>query len=390
MRYANQIMAAVNDQFYFRLPANEIPLSDLLVEDHLFYPVPANWHVIVTDIKDSTLAVRDGFHENVNYVAAGSIVTVLNLAYKANIIVPFFFGGDGATFIVPPSVIDRAMHALWLYQESARNSFNLELRAGTVPVQKIYDNGHELKICKFKSSEILSIPIILGNGLSYAEKIIKGKDYQFFPEEMESIALDLTGMECRWDKIAPPEMENEVVTLLAISGAGFNQAEALKKVIDCIDAIYGPQQKRQPISVSKLRQKSTFTRIELELRTKIRRFWALGFLQVSLSYFLAYVYFQTQKGKSYLDRLVKMSDTLVIDGRINTVITGTETQRTLLNQALSSLEQTGEIVYGLYVSRESIMSCYVRDLKDGHIHFVDGAEGGYTKAAGMLKLKLRK
>ena len=33
------------------------------------------------------------------------------------------------------------------------------------------------------------------------------------------------------------------------------------------------------------------------------------------------------------------------------------------------------------------MSCYVRNLNEEHIHFVDGAEGGYTKAAGMLKRK---
>ena len=33
------------------------------------------------------------------------------------------------------------------------------------------------------------------------------------------------------------------------------------------------------------------------------------------------------------------------------------------------------------------MSCYVRNMNENHIHFVDGSEGGYTKAAGMLKRK---
>jgi hypothetical protein len=27
-------------------------------------------------------------------------------------------------------------------------------------------------------------------------------------------------------------------------------------------------------------------------------------------------------------------------------------------------------------------------MNEDHIHFVDGAEGGYTKAAGMLKRKI--
>jgi hypothetical protein len=87
--------------------------------------------------------------------------------------------------------------------------------------------------------------------------------------------------------------------------------------------------------------------------------------------------------------MIEMSDTLVIDGKINTVISGTEAQRRKLQAALSKLEERGEIFYGLYVSRESVMSCYVRDMDDGHIHFVDGGEGGYTKAAGLMKLKLQ-
>src|SRR5450432_1769980 len=101
-----------NDLFYSRLPVNEIPLADLLTEEHLFYKVPENWFVVITDIKNSTLAIQQGLHETVNLVATGSIVAVLNIAYRAGLSVPFFFGGDGATFILPPSILDAAMQAL--------------------------------------------------------------------------------------------------------------------------------------------------------------------------------------------------------------------------------------------------------------------------------------
>jgi len=33
------------------------------------------------------------------------------------------------------------------------------------------------------------------------------------------------------------------------------------------------------------------------------------------------------------------------------------------------------------------MSCYVRNLNERHVHFVDGAEGGYTNAARVIKQK---
>lgn len=77
-------------QFYTRLPANNIPLRDLLVEDRSFYSIPKNWHVIITDFKNSTSAVQNNEHETVNLIATGSIVAVLNVAHKSDIIVPFF------------------------------------------------------------------------------------------------------------------------------------------------------------------------------------------------------------------------------------------------------------------------------------------------------------
>lgn len=84
-----------------------------------------------------------------------------------------------------------------------------------------------------------------------------------------------------------------------------------------------------------------------------------------------------------------MSDTLVIDGKINTVISGTRAQRKALQDFLNEMESEGQLYYGMHLSRASVMSCYVRDFKDSHIRFVDGSEGGYTQAAKMLKGKLR-
>ena len=56
---------------------------------------------------------------------------------------------------------------------------------------------------------------------------------------------------------------------------------------------------------------------------------------------LGYFYFRTKKGKKYLNELVDMSDTLVIDGKINTVISGTSQQRELLKAELNKLEEAG-------------------------------------------------
>jgi Protein of unknown function (DUF3095) len=382
-------MAAINnDMFYSRLPVNEIPLSDLLTEEHLFYKIPANWYVVITDVKNSTAAIQDGLHETINLIATGCIVAVLNIAYKANLTVPFFFGGDGATFIIPPNLSDITMQALLKHRENTKTSFNLDLRVGHVPVADIYEQEHALNISKFRTSEMFAIPVVLGDGLTYAEKKIKGPGYVVANLTVTQDELDLSGMQCRWDRIKPPENFFEIVSLLVMVREGVNQSLAFKKVIDSMDAIYGAPQTRKPISIEKLKLKVTLAKIRLEMRARMNGFrpfyLATNWIKTSLGYF----YFKTKKGKVYLHRLVDMSDTLVIDGKINTVITGTAQQRVLLETALNKIESDGEIFYGLYVSKESVMSCYVRNIKDGHIHFVDGAEGGYTKAAGVIKQKI--
>ena len=377
-----------NDLFYSRLPVNQISLSDLLMEEHLFYKVPSNWQVLITDVKKSTEAVAKGLHETVNLVATGSIVAVLNIAYKENITVPFFFGGDGATFIVPSSILDSVMKALLQHQQNTEQNFNMILRVGHVPVSTIYAGGYILNITKLRSSDLFTIPILLGDGLSYAEGIIKGKNFllpSFEPSEDE---LDMSGMQCRWDKIKPPESYDEVVSLLVITPKKVNQATAFKKVIDLLDKIYGDTEKRKPITTAKLKLKGTFKKIGREMRVRMGSYKFFYLIRTWFITFLGTFYFKTKSGKKYLTQLTEMSDTLVIDGKINTVISGTINQRKELEVALNSLESDGYILYGFFVSNESIISCYVRSMDENHIHFVDGADGGYTKAAAVLKKKI--
>jgi Protein of unknown function (DUF3095) len=382
------MIVSSNDLFYSRLPVNEIPLGELLMEDHLFFKVPENWHVLITDVKKSTLAVSEGKHETVNLVATGSIVAVLNIAYKQNMTVPFFFGGDGATFIIPPSLLKPVMQALLTHQENTLQSYNLFLRVGQVPVTAIYEKEHSLRISKLRTTQLFTIPVILGNGLSYAEKIIKGDDYALDPVQDSGDELDLSGMQCRWDKVKPPENYDEVVSLLVIARDIANQAAAFKKVIDKLDEIYGAYEKRKPITTSKLKLKATLQKIGLEMRTKFGGYKPIYLMRAWTTAMLGKLYFKTKTGKTYLTNLVELSDTLVLDGKISTVISGTSRQREQLVVALNELEQKGEISYGLFVSKESVMSCYVRNLNDSHVHFVDGSEGGYTMAATVLKKKI--
>lgn len=381
-------MQSQGENFYSDLVAHQLPLGELLGSPDLFETVPADWTVIITDIRNSTDAVLGGQHQTVNLLATGSIVSVLNIAFAQKISIPFFFGGDGATFIIPDQLKRSAFGALKVFQKNTLDNFGLDIRVGEMPVHKILSDGHVLKIAKYYHSPVFSIPIVLGDGLMHAEKIIKGKDYRSDHESDDHEGLDLSGMQCRWDRISPPKDKEEVVTLLVMSRSDFDQSQVFRAVIEQIENLYGPISKRQPISVSQLRLNTTFGRLGTEMRVRIGKIRLVEMLRQKLISLWIFIYLRTFKGRRYLEKLVDMSDTLVLDGKINTVISGTIDQRKRLQEFLDELESDAKIHYGLHISNASIMSCYVRDLDDDHIHFVDGSDGGYTQAARMLKAKI--
>ena len=57
-----------------------------------------------------------------------------------------------------------------------------------------------------------------------------------------------------------------------------------------------------------------------------------------------------------------------------------------LRSLLEDGVQAGTIEFGVHAQSEAMMTCIVPSIfKDSHIHFVDGASGGYTAAALALK-----
>ena len=201
--------------------------------------------------------------------------------------------------------------------------------------------------------------------------------------------LDLNGMECRWDRVEPANASHEVVCLVVTARDGRHQAPVFKQVMELIEAIYGSRESRNPVSLSRLAL--TAAKISLEMRTRLGGFDLWYFLRNwFITQYGRLFYTRSEGGRYYMGKLVELTDTLVIDGGIHTVIAGSVNQRQYLERELAKMERDGLITFGLFVSRESVMSCYVSDREDKHIHFVDGSDGGYTMAATMWKQKLRR
>jgi hypothetical protein len=379
--------------FYKTIAKSNLPLTELLKNEDLFSDVPKSWSIVVTDIENSTTAVAMGLHNDVNLSATGSIVTVLNTIKEidSTIKVPYFFGGDGSTFIVPNAVLAPILFALNNYSRHIKKTLQLDLRVGHLEVEKVYANNVILRITRLRQNRYLTTPVVLGNGLKYAEHIIKESFKASVAKSEENIKPNLQGMECRWDEIYPNQTDKKVVCLLVDCDKEEEQAEVYGTIMKEVDLIFGNLEKRNPISAIKLKLNNSLGQIRKEMYAKIGKHQTTYLLSSWLITMIGTVYFKFFKaGKIYKNTVTQLSDTIMLDGLLNTVISGTDDQVNRLKTLLDNLESDKKIIYGIHITHASIMSCYIEDRGEKHIHFVDGTEGGYTSAAIMFKEKLKK
>jgi hypothetical protein len=169
-----------------------------------YHDVPDDWLVVVSDIKGSTKAIESGRYKEVNILGASSIIAVLN--YVQNVEIPFVFGGDGASFVIPEFCREPLEKALDGTRRLAISSFDMDLRIGIVPVKIIVAGGFRVRIAKMQVSPWGTLAMFSGGGLAFAEKLIKNPEtsatYEIQPGSDHKEDQDLfAGLECRWEPI---------------------------------------------------------------------------------------------------------------------------------------------------------------------------------------------
>ncbi len=71
--------------------------------------IPEDWYVLVADIVDSTKAIENGQYKSVNSLGATVIVSILNI--NRDLRIPYIFGGDGATLVIPESMVEKSKNS---------------------------------------------------------------------------------------------------------------------------------------------------------------------------------------------------------------------------------------------------------------------------------------
>ena len=383
----------MNDlKFYARLKSSNESLIELLASESSFSNVPSNWQVVVVDIQNSTHAVKEGKHHQINLTATGAIISVLNTIRKEgkNVEIPYFFGGDGSTFIVPKALLSKVTSVLENYRLHIKRKTKLILRVGYISVEELNDQKTTIKIAKHRLTEQLTIPIVLGNGLKKAEEIIKANFVENNATSFKKDLHNLEGMECRWKEINPSQTKNKVICLLLDATDEAIQIEVYSEVLSKIDSLFGTFKNRQPIKSQNLKLNYSIYNIWEEMKISlVNKSWIYLFKNW-FSTLIGTTYLRlTSTGKRYLQQISQLSHTFMLDGKVNTIFTGEQGKIDAFLEYLNQLEKEKKIIFGIHITHASVMSCYVLDRKTKHSHFVDGTEGGYTSAAKMFKMKLK-
>lgn len=366
--------------------------SDITREE-AYVTVPDGHYVVVTDVVGSTEAVRTGRYREVNYVGAASIAAVLNATEGVEI--PFVFGGDGATLVVPEAVLAEVEAALAALRHHAADAFGFELRAGVVPVHEIRAAGHRLAVARLAVSPNYTQAMFIGRGLTFAERLVKDpetRDHYEISAQPRSTDDPYRGLECRWEDVR--SAAGETITLL-VAAEGGTEAERLavyRDVVRTIEATYGEGSASHPIAPERLRLSRGPRRLGPEVRLRHARsrrwrhtvrLWALNVLGIVLIR-LGLETSETDWAR-YPTLLREATDYRKFDDMLRMVLSGTTSQRRHLESYLERHYRSGALTYGVHVSDRAVLTCLVHERMGRQVHFVDGADGGYTMAAAALK-----
>ncbi|WP_435230131.1 DUF3095 domain-containing protein [Pseudopelagicola sp. nBUS_20] len=380
------IFEQTTHDYYDTIPTTQD--FDSLVNPELYVPLPDDWIVGVADIVGSTQEIERGRYKVVNMVGSAVISAQLNAAGLKRL--PYVFGGDGAGFAVWPGQRSAAEMALQSVRSWAKREFDIELRVGMIEVRRIKDAGRDVRVARYAPSTTADFAMFSGGGLALAERLLKSGDI-ILPERSEvHDEPDLTGLSCRWSHMKA--RHGSILSIVMKPEAGVSEAafaDVTRVILGLAGEVdrdghpvphQGPGVQFPPKGLS----------VEAQAQHRTRPIWikTLGLLAEN---FMIWGLFKTNlrvgnfKPSEYRVGLAHHADFRKFDDGLKMTLDCDDATHTRIEAVLREAAEREIIRYGLYVQDEAMMTCLVPSKLDSdHMHFVDGASGGYAKAAEAL------
>jgi hypothetical protein len=373
--------------FYDRLPIFEGFAN--IMDPARYRPLPDDWLVGLTDVVSSTSAIGAGRYKAVNTAGASVIAAVSNALEGRKF--PFVFGGDGASFAISGSDADLARSALSATAAWARDDLDLELRTALVPVAAVREHAFDVWVARFGPSQNVSFAMFSGGGLAWAEAAMKQGRFAV-PPAAPGTRPDLSGLSCRWDDI--PAAHGLILSLVV---APVTHGDPAFRVLvqELLADLEDSSEVARPVPDEAPGVSWPPPGVDLEARAS-RHAGESFFLRrqkVLLGTLLAYVIMKlgVRLGEfdpaRYRREVVENSDFRKFDDSLRMTLDCTPGVADRIETRLSAARTANIARFGLHRQPAAIMTCIVPSiLESNHVHFVDGAAGGYALAAKQLKL----
>jgi hypothetical protein len=378
-------MAEGSERFYGSIPV--FRGFGRLMDPALYSPLPDDWSIGVADIVESTRAIAEARYKAVNMAGAAVIASVTNALDGREF--PFVFGGDGASFAVSPGDLDRAREALAATATWVKDDLDLVMRVALVPVAAVRSQGLDVRVARFGPSPNLSYAMFSGGGLGWAETAMKRGEFAV-PAAPSGTQPDLTGLSCRFQEI--PSVRGLILSVLIVPARDADPV-SFRGLIEDVIALAerspdagrpvppgGPPLRWPPAGVEfearAARGGSLFKRRARVLAQTLFAYLVMRF-GISVGGFVP---------KTYVQQVVENSDFRKYDDGLRMILDCTPQLERELTQRLGAAASAGIARYGLHRQDAAMMTCFTPSaLRSDHVHFIDGARGGYASAATALK-----
>jgi hypothetical protein len=350
--------------------------------------VPEAWFVAVTDVVGSRDHITRGRYKEVNMAGVAMISAAMNeLGFRD---MPYVFGGDGAALALGPAEAQAFAPVLGRVLTMAREELGLEVRGALVPVSRLRLDGFDVKIQPVRVSPSVVNFAFTGGGLAHAERLLKAGEYAVHAAPVGQ-RPNLEGLSCRWMPVQTPG--RKIVSLIVEPGAGADALRFGAAAVRVVDLLGLQGDGGSPIPASGPSVGWPARGLELEARATrgSSRLWVAR-LKLALALRLALLLFKRGWRLGAFDPLHYQQVTgrntdfrKVQDGlRMTVSLAPPEVER--LVRLLEELRQAGTVRYGMSLQDSAVLTCYVPSVADDdHLHFLDGAGGGYAAAASAMR-----
>jgi hypothetical protein len=374
-----------SDTFYGSIPVFRGFSS--LMDPALYSALPDDWSIGVADIVESTKAIAEARYKAVNMAGASVIAAVANALEGREF--PFVFGGDGASFAVSPDDLARTRDALAATAIWVEESLNLMMRVALVPVAAVRAHGLDVRVARFGPSPNLSYAMFSGGGLGWAETAMKRGEFAVSAAP-SGTQPDLTGLSCRFEEI--PSVHGLILSVLVVPARGADPRAFRKLIEDIIALVERSPDAGRPVPPDGPPLRWPPAGADFEARAA--RGGSLLKRRAAVLTFTLFAYLIMRLGisvggfvpKTYVRQVVENSDFRKYDDGLRMILDCTPELERGLTQRLTQAASAGVARYGLHQQDAAMMTCFTPSaLRSDHVHFIDGARGGYASAATALK-----